>query len=371
MRICFVGWGDHVHTERWVSRFADPRFELSVISFSGKGNYPAAVRQFDLDALPIRSHRLRMLFVRLLLKWLHPDIVHVHYAGFLTNIAPLWRGKLVVTVWGSDIYRAHILTAQQQADIATYLARAACVTCDSSDLATAIARFSPGAAAATHVVQWGVDLDVFSPTSSGAHLARRLGIAERPVFLSPRNFFPLYRLTEIVRAFAQVLVERPDAILLMKRYNADPDYSREIEALLDELNIRASVIIVERVEYDEMADYYRSGSVMVSVPESDGTPMSLLEAMACGCIPVISDLPSLREWVTDGVNGRLVAVGDVNGLARAMLEASNTPDRDSIVARNLSLVRERGSQRASTEQMVGLYRAVLDTDGSAAIGAAD
>lgn len=87
--------------------------------------------------------------------------------------------------------------------------------------------------------------------------------------------------------------------------------------------------------------------------------MSLLEAMACGCIPIVSDLPSLREWVVDGVNGRLVPVGDVDALARAMLETVALESRDAIVTRNLTLVRERASQQASTTAMLARYRALL------------
>ena len=356
--LCFVGWGHHVHTERWVNRFADADFDLSVISFSRKGNYPRGVRQFNLMALPFNSHRLRMAALRMLFAYLRPDIVHVHYAGFLVNVAPCWQGKLVVTVWGSDIYRSHVIEDQQRRLIAEYLPRAKLVTCDSEDLRTAIREFCPSVAPVTEVVQWGVDTELFSPSSTPGAIAERLGLIGCTVFLSPRNFYPLYRLLEIVRAFAQVATRLPDAVLLMKRYAAEADYTHAVDALIDELGVRSRVHILEQVEYSEMPDFYRSGAVMVSVPESDGTPMSLLEAMACGCLPIVSDLPSLREWVVDGENGRVVPVGDVDALSEAMLAMASSDARQRIVAHNLALVRERASQKASRDYMVERYRAL-------------
>jgi glycosyltransferase involved in cell wall biosynthesis len=56
---------------------------------------------------------------------------------------------------------------------------------------------------------------------------------------------------------------------------------------------------------------------MVSPSEHDGTPNTFLEAIACGCFPVVGDLESLREWVADGENGLLVNPDDAEALAQA------------------------------------------------------
>ena len=48
LKLCFIGWADHVHLERWAGYFARLRHEVSLISFSGRGNYPEGVRQYTL-----------------------------------------------------------------------------------------------------------------------------------------------------------------------------------------------------------------------------------------------------------------------------------------------------------------------------------
>ena len=109
-----------------------------------------------------------------------------------------------------------------------------------------------------------------------------------------------------------------------------------------------------------MPEFYRAASVTVSVPFSDATPMALLEAMACGSIPVVSDLPSLREWIRDGENGRIVPVDDVGALADAMDDAlSNEALRLRASASNLGFVTSTASQDAHMNRMTDMLRGVV------------
>jgi glycosyltransferase involved in cell wall biosynthesis len=75
-----------------------------------------------------------------------------------------------------------------------------------------------------------------------------------------------------------------------------------------------------------MSGLYRNCRVFVSPSIHDGTPNTLLEAMACGCIPVAGDIESLREWITPGVNGLLFDPSDPNDLANAVLTALDQDD---------------------------------------------
>jgi glycosyltransferase involved in cell wall biosynthesis len=355
-RICFVGWADHVHLERWAGYFAGRGFEVCVISFSGTGRYPPGVRQFRVG-LQGRGPRWVRLKLRYLLWRLRPDIVHVHWAHFAVPVREAWRGPLIVTAWGSDIYRTDSFTAEQWRALGDAMRTALLVTCDSADLAQAIHTAFDVPAERVAVVQWGVDTDLFCP--AGSDLRGKLGLQGREVVFSARNFTPVYNQEMVVAAFAIVRRSRPRAFLLMKRYGGDADYLARIRADVTARGLDADVLILGDVPYEEMPALYRTADVMVSIPLSDAAPMSLLEAMASGVPSVVCDLPSLREWVAEGETGFLVDARDASGVAAKLVSVLEDRRRsEPLRLRARSLVVERASQSSHMEVMAGHYRAL-------------
>jgi glycosyltransferase involved in cell wall biosynthesis len=355
LRVLYLGWGDHVHLERWAGWFARAGHDVHVASLSGRGNYPPGVAQHVLNPAGRGDW-----FVRLRLAWLlmrhRPHVVHVHWAHFAT-LATVWKGPLAVTVWGSDVYRRDKFSDAEWHALGRALRRAQCVTCDSDDLEARLCGEFDLPPASVHVIQWGVDTHLFSPGEPSADFVQALELEGRGVIFSARNFTPLYNQETIVRAFARLVPGRPDLVLVMKRYGGDRGYVATIRALVTELGLDDRVRFCEGVPYERMPDFYRSAAVTVSVPFSDATPMALLEAMACGSVPVVSDLPSLREWVRDGENGRLVPADDVDALAAAIARALDDPElRRRAVDTNLRFVAEHASQDAHMRRMEALLR---------------
>lgn len=343
-RLCFVGWGDHVHLERWAGWFAEKGHEVHVISFAGKGHYPPGVRQHMLG-LKGRGAR----WVRLKLRWLlwriRPELVHVHWAHFAVPVRAVWRGPLVVTAWGSDIYRRDNFDDADWEQLGATLRASELVTCDSDDLAATTSQQFALDAARVRVIQWGVDTHMFS--AAGPDLRAELRLGSREVVLSARNFTPLYNQETVVRAFAKLRERRPGAFLLMKSYGGDPDCMARIRAEITRLELDDDVHILDSMPYIEMPALYRTADVTLSVPLSDATPMALLEAMASGSPCVVCDLPSLREWVVDGQTGYLVPATDVDAIAQALERALQPgPEREHLRRAARDLVVARASQDA-------------------------
>ncbi len=363
MKICFVGWGDHVHLERWAGYFADQGFEVTVISMSGRGDYPGRVIQYPLG-LARRGLRWKVLKLRYLLWKIKPDVVHVHWAHFANLVASAWSGPLVVTVWGSEIWRHETDSHDASESLAKGLDAADIVTCDSEDLSVRLKALRQESSGNVHVIQWGVNVKSFCPGAPDAILVSELGVSGRPVVFSPRSFHSLYNLESVVSAFASVLSQVSNAVLLMKHYNGDADYTDAIKQSIDDLEIGGSVRILDDIPYERMRDLYRISTVTVSVPLSDSTPMSVLEAMSCGSVPIVSDLPALREWVQDGWNGYLVPPSDTNYLAARIIDVLRHPVTAAEWARrNRKIVEEKANQAAHMGYMTDIYRKVLKAGG--------
>jgi glycosyltransferase involved in cell wall biosynthesis len=129
---------------------------------------------------------------------------------------------------------------------------------------------------------------------------------------------------------------------------------------VDELGIQAYVDLLPRQTRPQMAALFRSARVAVSPTTHDGTPNTLLEAMACGCFPVAGDLESLREWIIPGVNGLLIDPADPESLAYSILQALEDESLEQRArAYNLHLIAERATYKRVMEQAQEFYRQII------------
>jgi len=94
---------------------------------------------------------------------------------------------------------------------------------------------------------------------------------------------------------------------------------------------------VGRLDADAQARHYAQARWYLSLPRSDSVSVSVLEAMAHGCVPIVSDLPANRELLMDGVNGLVVPAGGL--LTRAALDEL-LPRAAALAAHNRQWVAE-------------------------------
>ncbi len=170
---------------------------------------------------------------------------------------------------------------------------------------------------------WGVDLKHFAPARSEEErmsFRRRWGWGKEDfVLLSVRAWEPSYGVLELAHAFVQVSREFPQVRLMML---GNGSLASKIHRIFLENGLLDRVHFPGQVRQEHLPKYYQSADVYLSASHSDGTSISLLEAMACGCPVLVSDIPGNREWVDDGVQGWLFKTGDiedlVNGIHRAI-----------------------------------------------------
>ena len=107
-----------------------------------------------------------------------------------------------------------------------------------------------------------------------------------------------------------------------------------------------------------LAQHYRDARVFVSVPMSDATSISLLEAMGHGCLPVLSNLPANLEWVLDGINGAIVEdLGRLGCALKTQLrQAGDNARLASAAALNRQLVEAKGLYRQNMQRFAQIYR---------------
>jgi glycosyltransferase involved in cell wall biosynthesis len=344
LRILYVGWANHVHFQRWAEYFAAAGHQVWVLPVT-----PGRVR--GARTLPFLTRGKRESFQKLELRLYDTlcrfDLVHVHWAGFAHLPFSAGLRPYAVTAWGSDIYKISQYTPREQEQMGEALRSASFVTVDSEDQKFALEKLGV-ASSRVKVVQWGVDTGLFRPCPKDPALCREIGVEGRRVIYSPRNLAPIYNNDAILRAVSILRERYPDVVLVQKHYNCSQEQIDEYLASAEKIGMRDSVRLVGTMEYEKLPLFYGLADAVVSVPSSDGTPMSVLEAMACGVVPVVSDLPSLREWITDGYNGYFAPLKDDRQLADKLALVLGDPTWCAEVSkRNLAIVAQRADHHAN------------------------
>jgi glycosyltransferase involved in cell wall biosynthesis len=155
---------------------------------------------------------------------------------------------------------------------------------------------------------------------------------------------PLYRIAAILQAW-QIIENDPRFAAWTLTIAGNGEDTPQLKRLAAESHL-IRVTFTGFVDAPTLNQLYANSRVFISVPESDATSISLLEAMAHGCLPVLSDLPANREWVQHQTNGLIAAnlLPDnlAATLAEALLLAEDNTKRQSIAAHNRQLIAEKG-----------------------------
>jgi glycosyltransferase involved in cell wall biosynthesis len=290
----------------------------------------------------------------LIIDRIHPDLVHamrIPFEGMLTARSLQGRNiPLVVSVWGND-FTLHAVSTRWMAHATRFtLERANALHTDCRrDLR--LARAWGWRSDAPEIVlpgAGGIQMDLFYPAQVLQDAPLRV--------INPRGVRAYVRNDTFFQSIPKVLRRFPDTRFICPNMAGDSRVHRWVQ----ELNIQENVELLPPQSRQVMAELFRSAQVAVSPSTHDGTPNTLLEAMACGCFPVVGDLESLREWITPGLNGLLVDPGDADALAQAVISGLENPKlRQDAQQINLDIIAQRAEHRMVMEEAENFYKRIL------------
>jgi L-malate glycosyltransferase len=285
------GWG--VHDERWVSALRSQGFEPVVLSVAE-----------DFANLEEIQAEIRM----------HPD--QPVLAGPLIPIAEAIVGssqRVIGLSWGFDLHHATDLD---------WLPQLAGLIVDSSATKQiAVDAGIPDGCIST--LPWGVDLTTFTNEGSSIDPTVWNLPSQTRILLSLRAHETLYRISEIIEAFAEVANRHPDVALMIGH---DGSLTPELEQQVHHLGLDHRVRFIGRMAEAELPAIMRSATAYITASEVDGTSVTLLQAMACGTPVIASDNPGNRDWVTQET-GVTFPVGSIDALAAAIEQVLDDPEQ--------------------------------------------
>lgn len=311
---------------------------------------------------PLSLAQSRQMFLEVL-NQVKPDVVHalrIPFEGMLARVTPP-EIPFLVSIWGNDLtlhakgsplmawethgvlQRADGLLADARRDLRLAENWGLRVNCPTLCV--------PGGG--------GIDLAAMQAAIDGNTPLPLNLPPDVPVVINPRGFRPgSVRNDTFFKAIPLVLKEIPEAIFVC------PGMAGQAEAMdwVRRLRVEKSVRLLPFLPQEDLWRLFKRAQVSVSISQHDGTPNSLLEAMALGCIPVAGDIESIREWIVDGMNGMLVDPGHAPEAAEMIIRVLKDKNLGQKAAeQNQQVIKARADKGLLADTIASFYAQFVTT----------
>ena len=350
MKICYFADGQSTHTQKWCTHFAEMGHEVHLITFRDCRIDRVHVHFLNIGTIAVSGGNWRTLFafriVQRILKKIKPDVFHAQYAtsygitGALVNFHPFiisgWGSDILISPKSSKVIRFLLKWAFRRADaitvVAKHMVQAVC------DLGVRREK--------VHVITHGINTKLF--------FDQKLDKQEDFTLICTRNLEPLYNHIQLIDAFEIVQEKIPQ---LKLRILGDGSMRDKLEGIVKSKKLDKHIEFMGRVSQEEMAVELNKAHVFVTVSTTDGDVVSLVEAIACGNFCIVSDIPANCNWITDGENGLIIRLFDVEQLAEAIEKSFANYElyKTLSFSRNEEIISSEGNWDKNMEHAQKLY----------------
>ena len=359
MKVVLISHGDLDHVLPYLEYMADGGWEVHWLQIApGDVVAPDGVTVHPCYKPGPETHRRMSLKLagyigvgkraRKLLEQIAPDVVTAHYASsgglvvWLSGFRPY-----VVTIHGGDLidrYRRFVgrfvlRRVLGNAAVVNPVCGHVCGIIES--LGVPAERIAP--------LPFGIELGRFSYSPSDKPLSSGLKV------ICTRSLDKtLYDIPAVIRGVAEARGFGLDATLTLP---ARGKFQGELVRLADELGMGEAISFGGGYKMSELPQILSQHNVYVSASLFDGASLSLMEAMAAGLFPVVSDIPANREWLEDGKTALLFPTGDWKCLGRQL---ASLPQRADMVRQALGANRDVADARADRGKNMRRFMELLE-----------
>ncbi len=365
MRILLLAHAPSIHTQRWAGALGERGHDVRLLSVVAAPDAPIPGERVGRADAPLSFWRYvaARSAVRATIATWKPDITVAHFLpnyGFLAALAGARPFALVA--WGSDLLINARRSPLHGARARWVLRKATLTHVDAPNLETA-ARSLGAPPSSVWMRPWGVDVDGLAPATPWGDRVRQAGALR---FLWTRMLEPLYDPMTFVRALA-AMGGRGESF--QATIAGDGPMKPVLEEAVRQGGLDDRVRFAGFVDEARLRALYREHEVYVSMSRSDSTSQSLLEAMAAGLYPVVSDIPGNEPWIgprpaQGGVvreRGAAVPVGDAEALAGALAGVRHDAEAEVRIARGAALVRAEANWSDTVTQTEQRLRAAAES----------
>lgn len=358
MRVVYISQGYTTHDHHFLTALARAFNHVFLLRLSEAGNgswvdlgIEEIVPETRPDSPTPTGVCKAMPQLRAAIKKAIPDVIiggPIQTAGLCAVLAR--TSPVAIVSWGSDLLRDPEIDPSSKWMAQFVLQKCDIFVCDCDAVRhKALESLHPE----IPIIQfpWGTDLQRFHPAPPPPPHK------EQFTFLHTRSFETVYNVDTLISGFALATHRTPNIRLDLA---GDGSMRYELENLVESLGIRDKVRFLGRVRHDELPRLFRNADAYISASLSDGSSVSLLEAMASGLVVTVSAIPGNREWVANDVNGYLFATDDPEGIAEAIIKTTRLDEkkRREVAAANREICETKADWTVNISKLTAGLKAL-------------
>jgi len=376
MRICYVSNNFKEHDFKFLKKLGEKGYDVCAFSISRnriEDDYRAKNISFYemVDKYPRLSRSIStlskynfvlyflwfffaLIVLRSLIKKFKPDILHGGYvpiAGFLCAIVRFH--PFLLMPWGSDILLFPDKSIIHKYIVNYTIAQSDSIICDARTVKEELLILNPSYDEQNiFIFPWGIDLDLFTPSNTQG-LVDLSYLDAKDVIISTRNHESIYgneALLEVVNELSNI--NSSIHLLLLGSGTLTEKYKEYVR----KNKLESYVTFTGYVKNIHLPSYLNRSKVYVSCSYSDGTSVSLLEAMACKLPVIVSNILANKEWIKEGSNGYFFDPGDKDKLKQHILKLINSnSDRKHLANNNFVIAQKEADWNINFGKLETIY----------------
>lgn len=354
MKVLYITQGHSSHDTKFLTAIAEHGYDVEALRLSKPRNSPLLPFEIictswkgineieDWEAYLKLEKELSTI-----INIIKPDIIHagpIQYGAFLAALTSS-SIPLVSVSWGFDMLINASRNKFMRWITLFTLERSKVLIADNKAIKQkAIDMGFPNEQIVTF--PWGVDLQHFTPIpSSPSKIRQKLGWGNKFVLITLRQWEGLYNVDLVIKAFSQAIKVVPSMRMILLNTGSQ---KKGILDLIKVLRLEEAIFLGGQISQEYLPEYYRASDIYVSAASTDGSSVSLMEALACGCPAIVPNIPGNKQWIDEGVHGWFFEVeSGIEQLSNAIIHAYQVWDSNTYFIQMQNATRQKAELEAN------------------------
>ncbi len=362
MKTLLIGYTNSIHFWRWASFLNKANIKVSILSFVKNTIKFKRMHENYIDYSIPGKGIIKILKILInIFKCIsfinnsNFDLINFSYFELYSAfIMLLVKKRIMITCWGSDILLNYKNACGIKKIILNMaLKKAEIITCDSNSIKNLIIKKNNKInKEKIHLIYWGIDTKLFSIPNikEKNQLREKYDIPKKAiVLLSIRNLTKQYNILKIIKSFKNNIADKNIFLLIKLTKESNKNYL--IKCIKQAGNNKNIIFINKIIDHSKINEIYKLSDISLHFPESDSTPVSMLEGISSGNIIICSNCVDSYKKLSDYYNINLLNINYLNNKIIYKI----IKNKNNIILENKNILKKIHSEEKTIKDIKSLF----------------